>query len=82
MSLFELIQKPMIEWKDLIKNDFEKSVFSKYPEIGKIKNDLYGMGAMYASMSGSGSSVYGIFETVPEQNDLFDNYFVAGGMLK
>ncbi|MEI7503954.1 MAG: 4-(cytidine 5'-diphospho)-2-C-methyl-D-erythritol kinase [Paludibacter sp.] len=82
ISLFELIQKPMIEWKYLIKNDFEKSVFSKYPEIEKIKNDLYGMGAKYASMSGSGSSVYGIFETVPEQNDLFDNYFVAGGMLK
>jgi len=82
ISLLELIQKPMNEWKDLIKNDFEKSVFANHPEIEKIKNDLYGMGAMYASMSGSGSSVYGIFETVPKQNDLFDNYFVAGGVLK
>ena len=81
ISLLELIQKPMIEWKDLIKNDFEKSVFANHPEIEKIKNDLYGMGAMYASMSGSGSSVYGIFETVPEQNDLFEGCFVAGGIL-
>ena len=82
ISLLELIQKPIAEWKDLIKNDFEKSVFANHPEIEKIKNDLYGMGAEYASMSGSGSSVYGIFKTVPEQNDLFEGCFVSGGMLK
>jgi 4-diphosphocytidyl-2-C-methyl-D-erythritol kinase len=82
ISLFEMIQKPITEWKHFIKNDFEKSVFSNHPEIKKIKNDLYKMGAMYASMSGSGSSVYGIFDFVPEKTNIFDGCFISGGMLK
>ncbi len=82
VSLIELIKKPITEWKDSIKNDFEKSVFSKYPEIEKIKRDLYEMGAVYASMSGSGSSVFGIFENEPEKNNLFKKYFVTGGFLE
>ncbi|MDR3652656.1 MAG: 4-(cytidine 5'-diphospho)-2-C-methyl-D-erythritol kinase [Paludibacter sp.] len=81
VSLVDLIQHPISEWKDTIKNDFEKSVFANYPEIEKIKRNLYDMGAIYASMSGSGSSVYGIFETAPEKNELFEGYFVAGGIL-
>lgn len=81
-SLIESIQQPIADWKDLIKNDFEQSVFSQFPAIEKIKNDLYNMGAVYASMSGSGSSVYGIFETIPAENDLFEGCFVVGGMLK
>ena len=48
-------------WKDLVKNDFEESVFKKYPAIERIKNDLYALGADYSSMSGSGSTVFGIF---------------------
>lgn len=80
-SLLELIQKPIHEWKSLIKNDFEKSVFSKYPEIEAIKNKLYDMGAFYASMSGSGSSVYGIFEIIPEEMHAFESCFVTGGVL-
>jgi len=82
ISLMELIQKPINEWKETIKNDFEKSVFSKYPVIEKIKNQLYEIGAVYASMSGSGSSVYGIFDSVPEKNNLFDDFFVTGGLLE
>ncbi|MEI7884925.1 MAG: 4-(cytidine 5'-diphospho)-2-C-methyl-D-erythritol kinase, partial [Clostridia bacterium] len=81
ISLSELIKQPLYEWKNTIKNDFEKSVFARYPTIEKIKNDLYNMGAIYASMSGSGSSVYGIFEAAPERNDLFKGCFVAGGIL-
>ncbi len=81
-SLLEMIKKPVSEWKNTIKNDFEKSVFARYPAIEKIKNDLYEMGAIYASMSGSGSSVFGIFETDPERNDLFKGCFVSGGMLE
>ena len=81
-SLLELITQPIQNWKDLIKNDFEKSVFARHPSIEQIKNDLYEMGAVYASMSGSGSSVYGIFEEIPAQNDLFKNYFVSGGILE
>jgi 4-diphosphocytidyl-2-C-methyl-D-erythritol kinase len=44
-----------------VKNDFEESVFIKYPLISEIKNALYSKGAIYASMSGSGSSVFGLF---------------------
>lgn len=60
-SLKEIIQLPVSEWKDAMENDFEKTVFAKYPEIAKTKEKLYQSGAVYASMSGSGSSVYGIF---------------------
>ncbi len=81
-SLFESIQKPITEWKTWIKNDFEKSVFAKYPEIKELKNELYKMGALYASMSGSGSSVYGIFEKEPDMKFGFKNCFVTGGYLK
>jgi 4-diphosphocytidyl-2-C-methyl-D-erythritol kinase len=81
VSLVDLIQRPISEWKDTIKNDFEKSVFANYSAIEEIKNKLYEMGAIYASMSGSGSSVYGIFETEPPRTDAFDGCFVAGGML-
>lgn len=60
--LNELIELPIEDWKLYIKNDFEPSVFSKYPLIAQIKASLYEGGALYASMSGSGSSVYGIFK--------------------
>jgi 4-diphosphocytidyl-2-C-methyl-D-erythritol kinase len=69
-NLKEAIQQPVHQWKDCISNDFEKPVFSQYPEVGSIKDQLYANGALYASMSGSGSSVYGIFEKdrLPEIN--------------
>jgi 4-diphosphocytidyl-2-C-methyl-D-erythritol kinase len=60
-SLKDLIHLPLSEWKTNLKNDFEASVFLKYPEIETIKNSLYQSGAIYASMSGSGSCVYAIF---------------------
>lgn len=53
---------PIEEWKDRIFNDFETTVFAKHPELDAIKQRMYEMGAVYASMSGSGSSIYGIFE--------------------
>lgn len=53
---------PLQDWRKIVKNDFEKSVFAIYPTIGAIKETLYDMGAVYASMSGSGSAVYGIFD--------------------
>jgi 4-diphosphocytidyl-2-C-methyl-D-erythritol kinase len=66
--LEELIQMPLNEWKNNIYNDFEASVFNSHPEIGLIKDQLYKNGAIYASMSGSGSSVYGIFKEKPKNN--------------
>ncbi len=82
ISLLDLIKEPISEWKNSIKNDFEKSVFVRYPSIEEIKNNLYEMGAIYASMSGSGSSVYGIFESIPDKTDSFDDCFVAKGILE
>ena len=82
VSLLELIQRPMNEWKGTIKNDFEASVFTKYPEIKKLKDTLYELGAVYASMSGSGSSVYGIFDAAIPENRMFEDCFVTGGILK
>ena len=74
LSLKEIVKKPISEWKELMKNDFEPSVFKKYPQICKIKEQLYHSGALYASMSGSGSSVFGFFEK--ETDVHFDNCFV------
>lgn len=60
-NLRDLINQPVESWKDSIINDFEESVFPQFPAIGAIKTELYHLGAVYASMSGSGSSVYGLF---------------------
>lgn len=53
------------EWKNVLENDFEKSIFKKYPRIRDLKQELYNYGALYASMSGSGSSVFGIYAKEP-----------------
>lgn len=58
----EIIKEPVEEWKDQLTNDFEKIVFPDHPEIAAIKDELYKQGAVYASMTGSGSSVYGLFD--------------------
>ncbi len=60
-SIQSIIQKPMTEWKDLLINDFEAPVFKAEPTLSNIKTQLYQLGAIYASMSGSGSSLFGIF---------------------
>lgn len=61
-NLFESLQKPIETWKNSIENDFEISVFRKYPQLMELKNYFYSKGAIYASMSGSGSAIFGIFE--------------------
>jgi 4-diphosphocytidyl-2-C-methyl-D-erythritol kinase len=61
----EIVKNPVNDWKNLIVNDFENSVFPKYPRIAELKQFLYKMGAGFASMSGSGSAVYGIFRHLP-----------------
>lgn len=82
-SLKEIITHPVSEWKEQMVNDFEASVFPQYPVIGEIKEELYKNGAMYAAMSGSGSSVFGLFApdiTIPDIN-FGERSFVFKGKL-
>lgn len=65
-SLLEIIKQPIFTWKKELVNDFERSIFSLYPIVEKTKQDLYDCGALYASMSGSGSAVFGLFEKEPD----------------
>lgn len=59
--LREALTKPIEEWSGLLVNDFEETVFSKHPELAAIKRSLYDSGAVYASMSGSGSALFAIY---------------------
>ena len=61
-SIFDIIKFPINQWKEFLVNGFEKSIFESYPTIAHIKMDLYEKGAVYASMTGSGSTVYGVFK--------------------
>jgi 4-diphosphocytidyl-2-C-methyl-D-erythritol kinase len=61
-SIADIIQLPIRQWKEGLVNDFEKTVSTAHPEIGSIKGELYNKGAVYASMTGSGSTVFGLFE--------------------
>lgn len=75
-SLKEIIRMPIETWRAVMKNDFEVSVFKNFPEIAAIKDKLYDMGAIYASMSGSGSSVFGIFrEQIEHIDEVFSDCF-------
>ncbi len=58
VPLRDILAKPVSEWKHWLRNDFEKTIFSKYPDIARIKGQLYEAGALYASMSGSGATVF------------------------
>ncbi|HKG08070.1 MAG TPA: 4-(cytidine 5'-diphospho)-2-C-methyl-D-erythritol kinase [Pedobacter sp.] len=69
-SLKDLIHLPLENWKSVLKNDFEDAVFVKYPETEQIKTRLYESGALYAAMSGSGSSVFGVFAAPVQLPDL------------
>ena len=67
----DIVMQPVEMWRDRLTNDFEKSVFTLHPEIRAIKERLYDMGATYAAMSGSGSSLYGLFRQ-PTDLSCFD----------
>ena len=60
-SLPKLISSPVAEWKNRLTNDFEKNAFAQYPQLADLKEQLYQSGAAYASMTGSGSALYGLF---------------------
>lgn len=61
VSLKEVIKRPVEEWKGLMTNDFEAPIFTAHPELATIKEEMYKQGALYATMSGSGSAMVGIF---------------------
>ncbi len=77
-SLTNIINQPIDKWKNLLKNDFEQPVFKQYPLLASIKETLYQQGAVYAAMTGSGSTLFGLFAkdnpVVPTFNE---KYFSA-----
>ena len=71
-NCLDVVMQPVETWREALTNDFEKSVFTLHPEIGAIKDRLYDLGAVYAAMSGSGSSLFGLFRqpvSLDEFND-------------
>ena len=75
ITIQEIFQKDITEWKNLLKNDFEPQIFSKYPTVAQIKDQLYKQGALYASMTGSGSTLFGIFDA-PIELSFPENYSI------
>lgn len=78
-SLLELIQLPVAEWKNSIFNDFEEYAFSRHPVIAEMKRSLYESGALFSLMSGSGSTVFGLFGKKPAIPDHLREYVIYEG---
>ena len=74
VRLAEALQRPIGEWQGLVKNDFEPHIFESHPAIAELKKALLDAGAIYASMSGSGSAVFGIFDEEPKLEQIKANY--------
>ncbi len=81
VPLRTLLETPIETWRGQVHNDFEDSLFPNYPVLAELKQHLYDAGAIYASMSGSGSTVYGIFSELPERSDFVSRYTVWEGKL-
>lgn len=80
VSLRELVKQPVAQWRNSVVNDFEVSVFPQHPAIAAIKEKMYDMGALYASLSGSGSTVYGLFpktNNLPDMRSVFPDCWVS-----
>ena len=74
----DIVRQPIETWKNELVNDFETPVFNMHPELKAIKEKLYDMGAAYAAMSGSGSSLFGLFKTNPKDvQKEFSNIFTS-----
>ena len=70
VSLAQAVKEPITKWRELIVNDFEESVFRSHPLLSEIKNHLYTCGALYSAMSGSGSTIYGIFPSPADMDPI------------
>jgi len=80
-SLIQLLDKPIEEWRGSVVNDFESFAFRKFPVIQKIKDEMYNSGAIFSLMSGSGSTVYGIFKIRPQLPSELKSYVIYEGKL-
>ena len=74
-SLLETANLPVGQWQDRMVNDFEESIFASHPLLSEIKQELYHQGAAYASMSGSGSTIFGLFRSRPDCEKFFAEHF-------
>ncbi|MDR0429198.1 MAG: 4-(cytidine 5'-diphospho)-2-C-methyl-D-erythritol kinase [Tannerellaceae bacterium] len=81
VSLREIAERPVRDWRGVMANDFEACVFPVYPLIEEVKEALYEAGALYASMTGSGSSVFGLFDKAIDLRKRFPSFFVWEGVL-
>lgn len=81
VSVEEVLKMPVAEWKNKLQNDFESSVFAKYSLLAEIKQSLYDRGAQYACMSGSGATVFGIFEQAVDLKQTFSDHTYWAGWL-
>lgn len=80
-DLREALSKPRETWRNTVRNDFETSLLPRYPVVGAIKQQLYEAGAFYASMTGSGSTVFGLFSRETDLSSPFPNHSVWQGLL-
>ena len=74
-SLLDVVKQPVGAWASRMVNDFEESIFFNHPLLSEIKEELYRQGAAYASMSGSGSTIFGLFRSRPNCEELFAGHF-------
>ncbi|TLV01543.1 4-(cytidine 5'-diphospho)-2-C-methyl-D-erythritol kinase [Dyadobacter luticola] len=81
-DLRKILKDPITSWKDRVRNDFEATLFSRYTLLKEIKSELYNVGAVYASMSGSGSTLFGIFDQETDLRATFPEFKVWQGHLK
>jgi 4-diphosphocytidyl-2-C-methyl-D-erythritol kinase len=75
-SIAEIVHTPVTNWKDKLVNDFEHSVFGGHPELAALKEQLYKMGAAYASMTGTGSAFYALFHKKQDVSTVFPSHYV------
>jgi 4-diphosphocytidyl-2-C-methyl-D-erythritol kinase len=76
-SIKDIIQQPIEAWKDALKNNFEATIFELYPLIKEIKDEMYARGAVYSSMTGTGSTVYGIFPKASQVSFAFPENYIS-----
>lgn len=81
-SLVGILSQPVERWRDMLANDFEASVFDRLPLLARIKESLYQKGALYVSMSGSGSAIFALSRTPLVTDGLFEGMFVHGSVFE